>query len=59
MKIFSIRPVSNLDRLKNLYHIMAASKTAIKNSNITSDLVAFSEQKPLKKGRSICDMLSE
>lgn len=59
MKILPIRPVSKLDRLKNLYNMMVASKTAVKNSNITSDLVAFSEQKPLKKGRSVCDMLSE
>ena len=59
MKIFPIRPVSNLDRLKNLYNMMGASKTAVKNSNIKSDIAAFSEQKPLKKGRSICDMLSE
>ncbi len=59
MKIFPIRPVSNLDILKNLYNMMGTSKTAVKNSNITSDLVAFSEQKPLKKGRSVCDMLSE
>lgn len=57
MKIFPLKPMSTYDRFRNIYKIMTqASKKA---QNIEPDVVNFSENKTLKKGRSICDMLSE
>lgn len=57
MKIFPLRPLSTFDRAINLYKIIVNQPP--KNIKIfDSDVVNISE-KPLKKGRSICDMLSE
>ena len=58
IKIFPVKLMSNIDVWKNLYRIMqkqnvtklvSESDTAIINGTV----------KTLKKGRSICDMLSE
>ena len=57
MKIFPLRPMSTFDRIRNIYKIL--SQTHIKTQNIESDTATFSGNKTLKKGRSICDMLSE
>lgn len=57
MRIFPIRPMSNLDRMIDIYKILTHSHSKIKN--LESDVVTISNNKALKKGRSICDMLSE
>lgn len=57
MKIFPLKPMSNYDRVINICKILACSPQKVKN--LESDVVALSENKSLKKGRSICDMLSE
>lgn len=57
MKIFPIKPMSNLDRIINICKIL--TKTPMKMKNLESDIASFSENKTLKKGRSICDKLSE
>lgn len=59
MKIFPIKPVSTLDRIKNLYRIMLSQKRSIKTDNIKSNVTNITGNNPLKKGRNICDMLSE
>lgn len=58
MKIFPLRPMSAYDRMKNLCNIIA-NQSKNKTNKLESDIVTFNENKPLKKGRSICDMLSE
>lgn len=57
MKIFPIKPMSTLDRIINICKIL--TKTPMKMKNLESDIASFSENKTLKKGRSICDKLSE
>lgn len=57
MKIFPLRPLSNFDKVANLYKIVV-NQTPKNIKELDSDVVSISE-KPLKKGRSICDMLSE
>ena len=57
MKIFPLKPMSAYDRIKSLCYIIA--NQAKKTNKLESDIVTLNENKPLKKGRSICDMLSE
>ena len=58
MKIFPVKLFSNFDRVRNLYKII--SNQSPKNiENLSSDVVVFGKNEPLRKGRSICDMLSE
>ena len=57
MKIFSLRPLSAYDRAVNLYKIIA-NQTSKNIKDLDSDVVSISK-KNIKKGRSICDMLSE
>lgn len=57
MKIFPIRPLSTFDNIKNIYKIIEQTS---KNSKAQqSDFAAFDTTKTLRKGRSVCDMLSE
>ena len=58
MKIFPLKPMSAYDRIINLYNIMT-NQTPKKINRLESDIVIFNENKSLKKGRSVCDMLSE
>lgn len=58
MKIFPLRPVSTLDRIKSLYKIIIFQKP-VKTNTLKSDVANFSDDAALKKGRNICDMLSE
>lgn len=57
MKIFPLKPMSAYDRIKSLCYIIA--NQAKKTNKLESDIVTLNENPPLKKGRSICDMLSE
>lgn len=57
MKIFPLRPMSAYDRIKSLCNIIA--NQVKKTNKLESDIVILNENKPLKKGRNICDMLSE
>lgn len=57
MKIFPLRPMSNLDRMINICKLLSNSSGKIKT--LESDVATLSENKPLKKGKNVCDMLSE
>ncbi len=58
MRIFPIRLVSGFERLRDLYKIID-SQHPVKMKSIDSDVITLSKDKPLVKGRSICNMLSE
>lgn len=58
MKIFPLRPLSVYDRMRSLCNIIA-EQAKNKTNKLESDAVIFNDNKPLKKGRNICDMLSE
>ena len=57
VRIFPIRPMSNYDIIKNFFGIVLKSA---KNCNSgTTDVVTINKTNQLKKGRNICDRLSE
>jgi hypothetical protein len=56
MKIFPLKAISAYDRFKNIYKIM--TQTSIKPQNAELDIITFNKNET-KKGRNICDMLSE
>ncbi len=58
MKIFPLKPMSNIDIWKNLYRIMQ-KQNATKLVSEPDTAIINGTVKTLKKGRSICDMLSE
>ncbi len=57
MKIFPLRPLSAYDNIRNIYNLIG--KTSKSSNKVGTDVVSLNERKPLRKGRSICDMLSE
>lgn len=57
MKIFPIRPLSNFDNIKSIYKII--EQNAKNSKALQADIVAFDMAKPLRKGRCVCNMLSE
>ena len=57
MKIFPLKPMSNYDRIANICKILNNSVARAKN--VKSDIVTAESNKQLKKGRSVCNMLSE
>lgn len=57
VRIFPLRPMSTYDKFRNLYNIIVKSSKNM--NNVSSDIVSIENTTKLKKGRSICDMLSE
>ena len=57
MKIFPLKPLSTFDNMRNFYNLVEKTSKNLKTND--SCAVSLNERKPLKKGRSICDMLSE
>ncbi len=57
MKIFPITPLSNFDKIRNIYSLI--KKTPKAPSSVKTDIVSLGNNHKLKKGRCICDMLSE
>jgi hypothetical protein len=58
IKIFPVKLMSNYDILQNLCRIMPKQNT-IKMVSKSDTAIINGAVKTLKKGRSICDMLSE